>query len=251
MKLEIISFNVRCCDDPNGHSIEERAPRLKSILDPISADVILLQEIRPKWVPEIECDYSDRYDMVLCYRSKEKPEGLITLWKKDRFTISDRGLFWFSDTPDHESMGWDEKYNCPRICSYVVLKEKVSGESFLAMNTHFGFGDNGQIKSVELIREYRNRFANLKAFVAGDFNMTRKDRAYSVMTKHFYDVNEATARDLRDTFHNYDPSVKRNTHIDFIFCDRKISAKSFRILDETVNGKFPSDHFGIYSELLL
>ena len=58
MIIDFVSLNVRCCDDPNGNSIEERAPRLKQILAPLFADVITLQEIRPKWVPEIEKYFS-------------------------------------------------------------------------------------------------------------------------------------------------------------------------------------------------
>ena len=32
MELNAVSFNIRCCDDKNGNSIEERAPRLNKII---------------------------------------------------------------------------------------------------------------------------------------------------------------------------------------------------------------------------
>ena len=251
MVLDFVSFNVRCCDDPNGNSISERAPRLKKVLEPVSADVIVLQEIRPKWVPEIETIFSKDYEIFLCYRSVEKPEGLITLWKKERFQCTDKGHFWFSDTPETESLGWDEKYHCHRICSFAALKEKGSGISFLVMNTHFGFGDDGQVKSADLIRSYRDRFPHLKAIVAGDFNMLPDSPGHVAMKESFLDVNEITVCDRRATYHGYSPSPEQKTHIDFIFCDKNILPHSFRILDETVNGKYPSDHFGIYSRLFI
>lgn len=28
MMTKVVSFNIRCCDDENGNSIKERAPRL-------------------------------------------------------------------------------------------------------------------------------------------------------------------------------------------------------------------------------
>lgn len=250
MKLDLISFNIRCCDDPDGHSIAERAPRLQKIVSPVDADVIAFQEIRPKWVPEIETRFLNDYDMYLCYRSETKPEGLITLWKKDRFECSERGFFWFSDTPNEESLGWDEKYHCPRICSYVVLKEKGTDSAFLMMNTHFGFGENCHLKSVELIRSFRSAYEDLPAFIAGDFNMLPMSSGHLAMQKYFVDVNGATLNDRRTTFHGYDPSVSRQQHIDYIFCDPDIKGCNFRFLDAAIDGKFPSDHFGIAAELI-
>lgn len=249
--LKLISFNVRCCDDPDGNSIAERAPRLKKIVDPIDADIIALQEIRPGWAAEIETIFSGRYDAFLCYRSIEKPEGLIILWKKDRFRCLHKGLFWFSETPERESFGWDEKYHRPRICSYSVLEEKGSGVSFLFMNTHFGFGDEGQVKSARLIHKYRNDFPHLKAIVAGDFNMTHRSPGYQTMIENFIDVNAVTVNDRRATYHAYKPSPEQKEHIDFFFCDENVKPIDFRFIDETVDGKYPSDHFGIYTTLLL
>ena len=251
MNIDYVSFNLRCCDDPDGNSIAERAPRLDAILAPSDSDVIAFQEIRPKWVPEINRYFSLKYDMFLCYRSVEKPEGLVTLWKKDRFSCVEQGHFWFSDTPEMESLGWDEKYHCPRICSYCVLKELSSEEAFLVMNTHFGFGDNGQMKSVNLINSYRKRFSELKTILSGDFNMLPNSPAHLELQKIFTDVNEVTARDRRATYHAYAPSPDQISHIDYIFTTEDIVPKSFRILDEAVQGKFPSDHFGIYSQLFL
>lgn len=251
MELRLISFNVRCCDDPDGNSIAERAPRLKKVVEPIDADVIALQEIRPQWVPEIEAMFSDRYEAFLCYRSIEKPEGLITLWKKERFLCLDKGYFWFSETPERESFGWDEKYHRPRICSYVVLQEKGSATSFLLMNTHFGFGDDGQVKSARLIHKYRNNFPHLKAIVTGDFNMTNTSLGYQAMIENFVDVNAVTVNDRRATYHAYAPSPEQKSHIDFFFCDENVRPFDFRLIDETVDGKYPSDHFGICTTLLL
>ncbi len=251
MVLDFVSFNIRCCDDPDGNSISERAPRLKKILKPIEADVITFQEVRPKWVPELERDFSDEYESYLCYRSEEKPEGLVTLWKKDRFVCTEKGFFWFSDTPEKESLGWDEKYKCPRICSYTVLKEKGTDFTFLVMNTHFGFGDAGQVKSANLIKSYRNRYPTMNAVVAGDFNMLPQSPGHLALKEEFLDANEETACDRRATYHAYAPSPEQKMHIDYIFCDKSILPKQFLFLEENVDGKYPSDHFGIYSTLFL
>ena len=35
--IKVVTFNLRCANDPDGHSIDERAPRLKTVLDRLDA----------------------------------------------------------------------------------------------------------------------------------------------------------------------------------------------------------------------
>jgi len=250
MKLNVISFNIRCCDDRNNNSIAERAPRLAKITSRYNADVIGFQEYRPKWEPYIAEFYNDKYDMFLKYRNNTiDVEASPILWRKDKFDCIKTGYFWLSDTPETQSRGWDNKYHCYRMCVYVILREKQSQKTFTVMNTHFGFGDKGQVKSVNLIYDYSKKISNHKTFIVGDFNMTPTSIAYDQMTKYFKDVNAHTANDLRSTFHDYKPEKTRDSHIDYCFIDENIIPINQTLITDTVDGKYPSDHFGLFIEL--
>jgi len=245
MKLKIVSFNIRCADDPNGHSITERAPRLADAINPINPDVIGLQEWRPAWEEHIIKHFGDKYEIFNKIRSQEDKESGPILWRKDKFDCIKVGYFWLSDTPETESKGWDEKYDCYRICTYAVLKDKTTKQAFTFMNTHFGFGDNGQKKSVELIYNYSKKISDYPTFITGDFNMTPDSIAYKAMTKYFTDVNAATVNDLRSTYHAYQTEKDLNEHIDYCFISKDIKAINQKLIDKTFEGKFPSDHYGI------
>lgn len=246
MNLKIISFNIRCRDDENGHSISERAPRLASIIYKHSPDIIGFQECRPQWEEPLGRFFGEEYEMYNKYRNKTVDiESSPILWKRDKFEFIKSGYFWLSDTPEIESRGWDELFNCFRMCVYVILKEKISGKMFTVMNTHFGFGDFGQVESAKLVYNYSKKVSNFPTFVVGDFNMNMESPGYAEIVKHFTDVNAVTEKDFRDTYHGYDVSKKRNQHIDYCFVDNKITPVSQKILDETFEGKFPSDHFGL------
>ena len=65
MKLSVITFNIRCCDDPEGHSIKERAPRIYESTTTYDADVICFQEYRPCWEKYIEKYYGDKFGMKI------------------------------------------------------------------------------------------------------------------------------------------------------------------------------------------
>ncbi len=248
MKITAVSFNIRCCDDKNGHSIPERAPRLDYVVNPLNADVIGFQEYTPSWETQIKKYFGGKYEMFNKYRAKSSLESTPVLWKKDKFQCLKSGYFWLSDTPEIESGGWDE-WGCHRICNYVVLKERTSGKLFNFINTHFGFGEKCQTASAKLIYEYSKKITDYPTFITGDFNMTPQSAGYKEMTKHFTDVNSVTLKDFRDTFHGYNPKIKRDAHIDYCFIDEKVKPVNLTVIDGDIDGKFPSDHFGLFVEL--
>ena len=250
MNLNVISFNIRCGDDKNGNSIQERAPRLSKILSGYEIDLIGFQEYVPKWKEFIKKDFGDEFELFNKCRAETDLESTPILWKKGKFECIDKGYFWLSDTPETESKGWDEKYDCCRICTYVVLRERKSKKQFAFMNTHFGFGDSGQIKSAKLIYEYSKKISPYPTFVTGDFNMKPESPAYKLMSESFTDVNAATVNDLSTTYHGYHPE-NINEHIDYCFIDENIKPISQKIIDDVSDGMFPSDHYGLHIKIKL
>ena len=249
MQIKVISFNIRCKDDENGNSVLERAPRLATVTAPYDADVIGFQEYTPFWEEHIERLFYGKYEFFNKYRTNTGwRESAPILWKKEKFDCLKRGYFWLSDTPEIMSGGWDDlPHN--RICLYVVLQEKQSGKIFTFMNTHLGFGEENQVKSVRLIQEYSKKISSYPTFVTGDFNLTPSSKPYAEMVKKMLDVNGLTANDRRSTFHNYDLQKDYDAHINYCFVDENIKPVRFKIIDELVDNQFPSDHFGIFAVL--
>ena len=247
MRLKIVSFNIRCCDDPDGHSVAERAPRIADIIRETDPDLIGIQEFTPIWEEPFERMFSGKYGFLNKYRATEGwIEGGPLLWRLDRFELEDKGWFWYSDTPDVESGGWDVSGH-KRICTYVRLKCKESGTEFVFMNTHFGFGDEGQVKSAELIRERVKAFGDTPYFITGDFNAKPDSPAYAALTSFMTDAN---AKDLvSTTYHAYRPGSEYCAHIDYCFCGKGVTPESVMILDKTFDHKFPSDHYGLLAYL--
>lgn len=252
MELKVISFNIRHCNDPEGNSVAERAPRLYEVISKYSPDVMGFQELRTQWEPYLEEYFKNEYEMFNKYRAgAQDHEAAPIFWRRDKFECLKTGYFWLSDTPECESCGWDEVFNAWRMCEYVVLKERESGKQFVFINTHFGFGDNCQRKSADLIFEYSKKISDLPTFVTGDFNMKPDTVGYKQMTKHFVDVNAATRNDMRMTYHAYHPENITDQHLDYCFINEKITPIDYKLLDDSVNGKYPSDHFGIMATIEL
>ena len=255
MELKIVSFNIRYTDDPNGHSIAERAPRVKDTVLSKDPDIIGFQECRPKWWPFIRRDFLDTYEIFNIYRAFSEMESSPILWKKEKFELVEKGHFWFSDTPEVSSKGWDVT-GCYRMCLWVTLKEKLTGKLFTYFNTHFGFGDECQVASAELIKKVNDEVSSYPTFVTADFNMCRENEGFKAMEKYYKDVNKATLNYTSYTYHGYDEVRAQEMFekegygaIDHCFVNEQIEPKKFEILKNMYDGKYPSDHFGTYIEL--
>ncbi len=247
--MKVITFNLRCCDDPNGYSISERAPRLKTILDKYDADVMGFQEVSVDWQKIIPRDFSDKYDIFYKCRTKEgAPEALAVLWKRDKFDLIDQGCFWFSKTPWIESMGADALFHCNRICIWVLLRELESGKQFYYFNTHFGFGDEYQLESAELLKTTTDMIKSDNIIITGDFNLTPQTPAYELLSSYYTDVNKITANYSGTTYHEYG-TLDAAEHIDYCFIGKGVTASEYILIDDKVDGMFPSDHYGLAFEL--
>ena len=257
MELKVISFNIRCRDDGNGHSVKERAPRLYAAVNAYTPDILGFQEYTPFWEEEIDRYFSAEYELFYQYRTRTGwIEAAPILWKRSRFECLERGVFWLSDTPEVESRGWD-RLDHNRICTYAVLRERAGGEAFCFMNTHLGFGDDCQCKSVRLLAEFARTHTALPTVLTGDFNMTHDAPAYREITSAMTDVNAATVQDMRPTYHGYAPNEHSALHgadhakllIDYCFVDGGVTPLDYRRIDTLFAGKYPSDHFGVFALL--
>ncbi|MBQ6823200.1 MAG: endonuclease/exonuclease/phosphatase family protein [Clostridia bacterium] len=241
--VKVVSYNVRCANDPNGNSIKERAPRLEAVIDQYDPDVMGFQEFVPEWNKYVKEAFYDDYDYIINYRSKDNYEGTPVFWKRAKFKLLDSGMFWLSETPDVESLGWDADYY--RVCSWVKLEVRATGEVFCYYNTHFDYTEPPQVPSAELMAA--RVAADAPVIVTADFNMEPTSKAYATMAKNFTDAN--TAGDPTATFSSYG-TLKKPTLIDYIFV-KNATAQNYKVMTEMPDGKYVSDHFGVYSEVTI
>lgn len=244
--IKVISFNI-LCGGKDENVIPERAPRLKEVLAKYDADLVGFQEATPKWLPFLEEYYGEEYEIFNKWRKESNFESTPMMWRKSRFECLDKGYFWFSDIPDVEfGKTWDT-WNCNRICMWAKLRDKQSGEVLHFFNTHYGFGDENQLKSGDLLLKHMEAFNAERVILTADFNMSPDRVGYKQLTQKLIDVN--TENNPRNTFHGFGPFEGR-CRIDFCFVSPKtLIPSNYKVIDDLVDGKYPSDHFGVYTEL--
>lgn len=246
--MKIVNYNLLCGDKPGGNSIDERAPRLRTVLAKYDPDIVGFQEATPKWMEYLTEYYGEEYEIINHWRKETNKESTPIMWKKALFDCLDQGYFWLSDTPHLESQGWDS-WGCYRICMWVKLREKASGQEFLFMNTHYGFSDPCQVASSKLILEHIKALKCESAIVTADYNMHPGQPGYRELEKMLADANMMTTKDNGTTCHGFNlNSTSRPIDFCFVTPDTVVPVTSKRMTD-LVDGNFVSDHYGVYTEV--
>lgn len=235
-------------------------------------DVFGVQEETESWRTYLtEVLGSNGYAHVYEYRGGpagfDEAGGIF--YKVDRFTLVDNGAFWLSDTPDEKgsvATSWGEP-TFPRVCTWVVLQDKLSGLKFGYFNTHLSYyAEKPQIriKSAELIADKMNEIAKgLPCFLSGDMNYASnvEPDTYAAFTAHWADTKTIIPEaQWSNTFNNYGEDNENGkpiptVPIDYIFVTKDFfTVKSFEIVPEELADKlvpgdpssgWTSDHYPI------
>ena len=287
--LKIMSFNVQT---ESGTSVDmnTRAEMLKALINERMPDSIGMQEVTASWRAKMDSYVFDPniYAGVGVARTTDASLGLeqcAIFYRKDKYILVDSGTFWLSDTPDVVGSAY-EGSNYPRICTWVRLRDRVTGYEFVHLNTHLHHkantaGNDIRKLQIKVLLDFVQSLGDLPMVMTGDFNQKRitsdgttpyalyqyitGDRSFTnaagqKVTGNFADARIDAAKtvspslwasltknqDPADTA-NYDPSAQP---IDYIFyTDAYLTAKVYENIHYKTNGIYMSDHLPQYSEL--
>jgi len=248
--VRIVSFNIRCnSDSPFIKSIFHRSLLICGQLEEINADSIGFQEVSEEWMPYLE-KLLPEYDYVYLPRAVDDTEAAPVFYLKDKYNLIDSGTFWLSDTPDVYGSKF-EASGCVRICTWVLLENKETGETFYHMNTHLDHvSDEARLKQLEVLYGKAKEFENdYPVVITGDFNASSSSQLYKNMIKNFTDCR--TAAPITDNSRTYHDYGNTSSIIDFILISNNSKTHVFSTITEKINGCYLSDHNGIWADIEL
>ena len=245
----VLTFNVKCISDSDKdeYGWQNRAALICDVLQDKTPSIICLQENKKEQYRFFK-SFLSGYDSVAIYRdSSALTECLPIFYRSDMYLLEQTQTFWLSDTPDVMSNTWDGAYY--RICTYVVLKNKITDKEFVVANTHLDYKSAEiQEKSIKLIYDRLSKL-NLPTILTGDFNCRPNSNAISLAKQHFTDVGKGFADENKGTI-NYFRSDYKDVKIDFMLqLNGSFVVDEYRVIDKKIDGAFPSDHFPIYAEI--
>ncbi len=255
-QMNIATFNIRLKNTGDtGNLWDDRKTYLTDLIKFHEFEIFGVQEAFKDQLNDMTANLPDfKYIGVGRDDGAEKGEHSAIFYNTKRFSVSESGTFWLSATDTKTpNKGWDAAL--PRICTWGIFKDKVSGKKFIFMNTHFDHvGVEARRESAKLILAKAKEFAkDLPLILTGDFNVNETNEAYFTLAKSgvVQDAHELAeiVYEPNSSFNGWGKSLKPKGRIDHIFITKPFKVRKYGILTDTYMGKFPSDHFPVYVEL--
>lgn len=257
-QLKIVTYNTAAPwgSFVKGTASSKRAPLFAKQMAELAPDSFGVQELNSDWAKQMETllpDYA-YYGVKRGGDGKEKTSEINGIfYLKSKYTLLESNTFWISETPDTESRY--EGAGCNRICSYVVLQNRVTGFTYAHFNTHFdNVSEEARTLGGQLIAERATQLASqydgLAVVITGDFNQDSSGTACATLQNAGY-VNASAASAIGDdapTYHAWGEYTEGKP-IDFIFTDSHLHASDYTVCSEKVDGTFVSDHYAVCAVL--
>lgn len=270
--IRVGSYNIRYSSEYSArvdgeNRWELRKADLVALVKKLDLDAFGMQEVCPDQAQYLRENLPE-FAFVGDHREADRKSGEASpvFYRKSRFVAEKSGTFWLSETPDVPGLkGWGAA--CPRICSYLVLKDKMTGKHFCFANTHTDhISAAAREKGMLLIIERMKAFGKGAPIVfTGDHNCCYVDppaKAVRRVLKDGRDITETRPSGPHNTFQGFgkykDGAVNREGSIKDYCIDYIYVSDGTRVLDFTTHNDkrsgtdlYPSDHFPITATLVL
>ncbi len=252
-EITVMSSNMRCLNpgDKLKRSWYYRADLIVNNIEKYQPSIIGFQEAT-KSQYEYMTDCLVGFDSVIEFRDNTPiAEGCPVFYRSDMYTLVDKGSFWLSQTPEVMSKDWDSA--CYRICSYVILEEKETNKQFVVFNTHLDHvSDEARIKGIGVVLDKIKQFGSLPSIIMGDFNADESSVTYENVTKDFLDAKYQTENTMSGCTYQAFGEQLDNENIDYFMISKTgITVNEYKVVTDTYDGVYPSDHFPILLKFTL
>ncbi|NMP38385.1 MAG: endonuclease/exonuclease/phosphatase family protein [Clostridiales bacterium] len=250
--IRIMSYNLKNAIS-NLVEFQDRKIILADQINEYHPDSFGVQEADPPWMTALS-SLLPEYAHVGVGRDDGKNSGEYSavFYLKDKYELLDSGTFWISETPEEPSFGWGAA--CRRVCTYAILKNTETGETYAHYNTHLDHvSEEARANGANLIME-RIASCEYPAVLTGDFNLGEGCDIYNNIVAGPLADSKFAAPDTMShgTYNGFSTNdISDNAPIDFIFfTESSMTALRYRVLPYNIFDNGPvSDHYPIYADL--
>lgn len=245
---DIITFNIRR-DSPNDseNNWEYRKDAIVNMILDKKPSIMCMQECMPHMWKYLYTTLKNYYSEYSIDVYNKKPlleskliisEGIGILYDCEKYHCLDKGYIKL-----HKGFGFDTKHW--RICQYVKLMNKITGEIFYVFNTHLDHKTReARYKACELIHNKIQEICNnYPVFICGDFNaeINWPNNLEPLVNNYKCSLNKCTNKEI-GTICGFGNPTKVNMDLCFY---KNIKIKSSEIITDSYNVKYLSDHYPV------
>lgn len=260
--LNVMTFNIRY-NNP-GDSLDAWPYRKDKVAGTIlfhEAQLLGVQEALYDQITELQ-ERLPQYKRIGVGRDDGKTRGEFSaiFYDTTRLQLLQSQTFWLSATPGVPgSKGWDAAIT--RIVTWGKFRDKKTKQLFFHFNTHFDH--RGTVARREsallLLKQVAAIAGKTPAVITGDFNATPDDQPIQVILNNSEPLHLQDSKALsktahfgpEGTFNGFKNAERGDQPIDYIFLKGNFSVLQHATLSNTWKGHFASDHFAVFSRIVI
>lgn len=257
--FRVASYNIRYAaeeDEVSGNGWELRKKPLAQLVLTHQFDIIGTQEGNKQQLQELK-DLLPGYSYVgYPYGGNGDLHNCATFYKDSLFEVLDEGVFWYSETPDVPSIGWDATDR--RVCNWVEFREKQSGIVFYFFNSHFYWRYNiaREKSGAVLVNKIKKIVMDAPVISVGDYNSVDSTRQIATILQILNDARLTTEVEPKGPLGTSFPGGvfkgEPSNRIDYIFHSSHFRVCDYMVFDDTyADGRYPSDHLPVSSWVVI
>ncbi len=258
LTLKVMTFNLRFDnpeDGPQRWTYRKEAV-IRTILEE-EPDLVGTQEGMP-----VQLQYLDRhlkgYRKASAWRVRDDDPRIqcpTIYYLRKSLVLEGGGEFWLSETPHvHRSRSWGSAF--PRLFTFAKFRHRPSAQRFWFADTHLDHvSQRAREEGACLIARWV-KSRRLPVVLVGDFNDLPESAVHEILTGSGTPLKD-TWRSLQrpedeaySTVHHFQ-GRPFGGRIDWILVSEGIEVLDAKILNELLDGPYPSDHFPYLAELRL
>ncbi len=261
--VRIATYNIRSNGGSDTQDWDTRLESLDSLFQLYDFDIIGSQEPFQRQIDDLMDLYGDVYDYAGVKTGSGSSSATSHInpvfYKKDRFTLLDSGVFWFSETPEiPASVSWSASQ--PRNCIWLKLYDQENELPLYIFNSHFDHQSTlARNNSASLLVARVDSIAGDDLVVCtGDFNTNQTTNAFDTLSSGILvDTHEIAQQIINDDYktnHGYTliPPAVGSYRIDHILISRAYHPRTVALWKcgiENFGGNWASDHYPVYIDL--
>jgi len=263
--VRVMTFNIRYNNPGDGENAwPNRKNMAASMIRFHRADVVGLQEALRGQIDDL-AERLPEYGWFGVGRADGKDAGefMVIFYRKDRVICVEQSNFWLSETPEIPGKAWDAA--CERMVTWGKFRDVKTGKTFFHFNTHFDhMGKIARRESAyQLLRSIEDIAGTTPVVVTGDFNAKPDSEPIRIITGGLPENKDTKLTDSNavslhghhgpsGTWSGFTSSGESGQQpIDYVFVKNGVKVLLHGTLSDTFNGRFPSDHMLVLSEVVI
>ena len=242
--IKLLTYNVQSWD-----VTERRIEGIFKLIKKYNPDIVFLQEVTLKWFKLLKKEFKEIYTFTgrdRLYNDKDclkrDKERNCVLFKKDRFDLLWSHTYWLGPDMKHPSKFEGSVFK--RIFTATKLIDLKNNKKIQAISTHFDYlKPEVRKQQAEVLADYLKKQKGA-IVMGGDFNGEPSEKGYEVIIGVMNDVSKEF-KETNITYHAYDKF--KHERIDYIFKNKLVEVKEFKLVKDKYEGLPPSDHYPLYA----